>query len=265
MPFTIITKPVKIQTLRQKNFHFLYNNEIIKGSSQQKKDCGGYLVKLALTLLAIYSTKSKMSKDRILEKIIKWIYFGKSDQSLENLFLPQHKNNNIPVWYTGFNHSESIRKKLSEEVRKLHGYTDMETKLFSKISPRFLDKFDEKCGGLLRLNRPFWNGYSQMYTYAAMNQIKKLIKQEMKNIIVFVGIEPDNMDTSYFFKEELKIIEQMNKEKIPVYMFNTKKNCKDMVPAIKEKYPNIEFECIDCKGLDECLLKSSIHFKFKKD
>lgn len=115
MPFTISNKPVRILNLHEKNFYFLYNNEIIKGKSKQRKECGKYMIKLALSLLTIYSTKSKMPKDKILEKIIKWLYFGKSDQSLERLFSSQNKKNNIPVWYTGFNYSENIEKNFLTE------------------------------------------------------------------------------------------------------------------------------------------------------
>lgn len=69
----------------------------------------------------------------------------------------------------------------------------------NKINHNLLDQFDETCGGMLRLNKPFWNGYSQMYTHEAMKKVKKLIKQEIKNITVFVGIDPEDMDNSYFF------------------------------------------------------------------
>ena len=266
MPFNISTKPVKIVTSKQKNFYFLHNNDIIKSKQQDKQDCGKMLIKLASALLSIYQTKSKMSQDKILEKIIKWLYFGKIDKKLEYLFSPNDEYS-IPVWYTGYNHSEIQREQLNFSLKKLHGYKDTQTRFYEKLNQRYpgiLDEFDEKCGGMLRLNRNFWKGYSQMYTIQGMKNLKQNLKQEMKSIVVFIGIEPDDMDNSYFFKEELQIIQQMNKNGIPIYMFNTKKNCKDMAPAIKQKF-NIEFECIDCNGLDECLPKASVHFKFKKE
>jgi len=264
MPFKISTKPVKVVTLKQKNFYFLHNNDIIKAKSQDKQDCGKMLIKLALAILSIYQINSKMSRDKILEKIIKWLYFGKIDKSLEKIFLPQRKND-IPVWYTGFNHSEIQREKLSEYLIKVHGYKDTQTQFYTKLNkkyPGILDEFDDKCGGMLRLNSNFWNGYSQIYTIQAMEILKQNLKKEMKSIVVFIGIEPDDMHNSYFFKEELQIIKQMNKNGIPIYMFNTKNNCKEMETIIQQKF-NININCIDCNDLDECLAKASVHFKFK--
>ena len=54
----------------------------------------------------------------------------------------------------------------------------------------------------------------------------------------------------------------MNKNGIPIYFFSTKRDCKNLVPAIKQKY-NIKFECIDCKGIDKCLVKARKYLKFK--
>lgn len=186
--------------------------------------------------------------------LINWIYYGKYNKFILQIY--EQKSNKLPIWYSGFNYSKSLKKELNILKKKFSFNSDWETFLIFSLTKvkKTREKYytiKNKCSKKELYN--FENIHSKSYTTASLNRIKKL----KKIINIFFNIDKKYYKKSYLLNSEFKIIHKYAKNSnIPINIYS-KKGCDDITKYIKKNYKNLYFNCINCKNkkLNKCYMK----------
>ena len=215
----------------------------------------------ALAFIYNRNTNNKISIHKLYKYLIDWIYYGKYNKFFESLFKPL-KTKYKPIWYSGFNYDKELLKELNTLKKNMKFYSDRETFLMSMFPKNDIIKYknndiviDKCCKNDNKLQH-FWDIYSQLYTTETYNRIRRL----KQNINVFFNIDKPFYKNSYFLQSELPILNKLNKlnkSDIPINIYS-KKGCNDIIKYLKNKYPRLLVNCIDCKNgnLNNCLNKT---------
>ena len=224
--------------------------------------CFQSITNLVSILMYIYyvNYNKKLSVKKAYNIILDFVFYGKLDKSLNTMFQPLN-DSSIPIWYTGFNYDKKLLDELNVMIKNINGYTDWDIKIVHHLKQHYtmknkkdwvLKEMDDKCGGPSgKQVKPFYKGYSIMYTKVSLEQIKRTIQK----IISIINIDVSNMKNSYFFNTELPTIIKHNVDDFPLYLVNKKENCKEIEKYINKHYPTLNYKCIDCKNLTKCVKK----------
>ena len=98
------------------------------------KNCTKELANLIISLIIIYNknNKKKINIKKMYKYLINWIYYGKYNKFILQLY--EQKSNKLPIWYSGFNYSKSLKKELNILKKKFSFNSDWETFLIFSLT-----------------------------------------------------------------------------------------------------------------------------------
>ena len=203
---------------------------------------------------------------KIKLNIMNWLEKGILSYTVDKLLHSSNYKQNFPIWWSGFyienNKNNNPINNMKKSSKKIDGWTSLDILLSQALKEQ--NKFWINCKK--NSDVPFnWGKYfSKSYT-------KISLKNNPKNIGLFVNKNIDDFLKSYFFIEEIKIINNHYKKintKVNFYIINKKNNCKEIIDSIKIKAPYIKFYyCLNnCKKLVTCstILYKKISLNLKK-
>lgn len=223
------------------------------------------LADLIILFIIIYKNKNKnknINIKKMYKYLINWIYYGKYNKYILKIYNEINYSNKKPIWYTGFNYNNSLKKELNLLKKQFSFRSDWETLLISSLyktkKNRHQYSIIKKYYSKKILNN-FEDIHSKAYTLASLNRIKKL----KENINIFFNITKKHYKNSYLLNSEFDIISKYSiNNYIPIHLYS-KKGCDDITKYIKKKYKHLYFNCIDCKNkkINTCYKKNIKYIK----
>lgn len=192
------------------------------------------------------------SWEEIKSKIERWLENGEESEEINTLLSSPDISKNFPIWWSGFYVEDPVPesnpiKDMRRTATELKGYSSLDTKLSiyaldeqNKMWSSCIDDPEFKFGNFLSI------------TYT-----KLALRNNPKNIGLFLNKDDSDFLKSYFFQTEIDIIDEHYKVldmHVNLYILNLKDNCSDIKQIIKEKVKNINVICINnCNPLSSCV------------
>jgi hypothetical protein len=222
-----------------------------------KKKRHSFIKNIANLYKKIYSKNPKDLK----ESIEKWVDLGVVSPYIKKLFRLEERRD-FPIFWAGF---------WLEDPSDKNPVQDMLTS--SKLLNWYMN-MDTSFGKLLKEQNEFWSACSDGSKSFGFGDnisimfLRYALRNDPKNIGLFLNKETPDIFNTWFFKLELNLINEhyQNKPKVNVHIFNLKTNCKELKKILSNQAPNINFICYNgCPNLEECVKRyTSKNKKYQK-
>jgi len=182
-----------------------------------------------------YKIDPTADKLDVQKKVRDWLRYGTPSTYIDKLFTVDTKKN-FPIWWAGFYVEDPDGKTNPVENMKqaatiVNGYSSLNVPLSNEFKSQ--TKFWKACSKIKAFT---WGDYlSRSYTYIAL-------RHNPKHIGLFLNKNTTAFVTSFFFKTELKLINEHYKklgEPVQMHIFNLQDNCQEIKDIIDETLQSI--------------------------
>ena len=198
--------------------------------------CDG-IQKQFLWALATHYYKIDPAADKldVQKKVRDWLRYGTSSTYIDKLFTVD-TTKNFPIWWAGFYVEDpdvktNPVKNMKQAATIVNGYSSLNVPLSNEFKNQ--TRFWKACSKIKAFT---WGDYlSKSYTYIAL-------RHNPKHIGLFLNKNTTAFVTSFFFKTELKLINEHYTrlgEPVELHIFNLQDNCQEIKDIIDETLQSI--------------------------